>query len=313
YFTYLEKAFLCEDESLGYEYKLDILNKLLEAAKKDDYVRAQLKYLVSIFERQYPGEIAVCAIKADIAMIDNDLKSVQKNLIELVASEKSSYEVWQHLMSLDYHLQDFDNLYAHSKEVVELFPNILEAYQYFTVAAYLKSSFVEVVESVETAFLLAIDDQQVMVDLLSMQGDAYHALHKYEQSDSVYDYVLYKDAEYISVLNSYSYSLSERGERLDYALELSSRLIKLASDNPSYIDTHAWALYKNGKYGEALEYINKAISIMGDYSVFYDHRGDILYSLKRVDEAVGDWQKALELDPENESLPLKIKNKTIGN
>ncbi len=311
YFAMLEKAFSCEDESLTYELKMQILNQLLPIARNDDYIKVQIKRLASIVEKQYPSDVALSALKADIAMMNNDYKSVQQNLIDIVSEDKSSYEIWEHLMNIDYHLQDFDNLYAHSKEASELFPNMLTVYQYYVVAAYLKKEFREVVEAVDYASMLSLDNQQVMIDLLSMQGDAYNALKNFHKADSVYEYILFKDADFESVLNNYSYNLAVRGEKLDKALEMSTHLVEINPSSPTFIDTHAWVLYKNGKLDEALKFMDDAIAKDATNAVYYDHRGDIKFSLGRKDEAVTDWEKALELDPENSDLEEKVRKKSL--
>ena len=311
YFAMLEKAFSCDDESLTYELKMQILNQLLPIARNDDYIKVQIKRLASIVEKQYPSDIALSALKADIAMMNNDYKSVQQNLIDIVAEDKSSYEIWEHLMNIDYHLQDFDNLYAHSKEASELFPNMLTVYQYYVVAAYLKKEFREVVEAVDYASMLSLDNQQVMIDLLSMQGDAYNALKNYHKADSVYEYILFKDADFESVLNNYSYNLAVRGEKLDKALEMSTHLVELNPSSPTFIDTHAWVLYKNGQLDEALKFMDDAIAKDASNAVYYDHRGDIKFSLGKKDEALADWEKALELDPENSEIEEKVKKKSL--
>ncbi|MBQ2541768.1 MAG: tetratricopeptide repeat protein [Bacteroidales bacterium] len=311
YFAMLEKAFSCDDESLTYELKMQILNQLLPIARNDDYIKVQIKRLASIVEKQYPSDVALSALKADIAMMNNDYKSVQQNLIDIVAEDKSSYEIWEHLMNIDYHLQDFDNLYAHSKEASELFPNMLTVYQYYVVAAYLKKEFREVVEAVDYASMLSLDNQQVMIDLLSMQGDAYNALKNFHKADSVYEYILFKDADFESVLNNYSYNLAVRGEKLDKALEMSTHLVEINPSSPTFIDTHAWVLYKNGKLDEALKFMDDAIAKDATNAVYYDHRGDIKFSLGRKDEAVMDWEKALELDPENSEIEEKVRKKSL--
>ncbi len=316
YFIFLEKAFLCEDESLTYELKMQMLNQLLPLAQNDPLILVLTKRLVTIVDKQYPTTPSFSALKADLAMINKDYAEVRKNLMDIVAEDKSTYEIWESLMSFDLRLEDYDNLYIHSKEATELFPNILMTYQYYVLAAYLKEKFNEVIEAVNYASMLSVDNQEVMVDLLSMQGDSYHALKMYQQADSVYEYILYKDADYMPVLNNYSYNLSVRGEKLKRALELSSHLIELSPDNPTYIDTHAWVLYKNNMLDNALEFMNLAIEKDETYYVYFDHRGDILFSLGRIDEAVADWEKALSLisgdEKEEERIKIKINTKTLS-
>ena len=187
---------------------------------------------------------------------------------------------------------------------------MLTVYQYYVVAAYLKKEFREVVEAVDYASMLSLDNQQVMIDLLSMQGDAYNALKNFHKADSVYEYILFKDADFESVLNNYSYNLAVRGEKLDKALEMSTHLVELNS-SPTYLDTHAWVLYKNGKLDEALKFMDDAIAKDASNAVYYDHRGDIKFSLGKKDEALMDWEKALELDPENSEIEEKVRKKSL--
>ena len=159
--------------------------------------------------------------------------------------------------------------------------------------------------------MLSLDNQQVMIDLLSMQGDAYNALKNFHKADSVYEYILFKDADFESVLNNYSYNLAVRGEKLDKALEMSTHLVEINPSSPTFIDTHAWVLYKNGKLDEALKFMDDAIAKDATNAVYYDHRGDIKFSLGRKDEAETDWEKALELDPENSEIEEKVRKKSL--
>ncbi|MBQ1695702.1 MAG: tetratricopeptide repeat protein, partial [Bacteroidales bacterium] len=118
-------------------------------------------------------------------------------------------------------------------------------------------------------------------------------------------------ADFESVLNNYSYNLAVRGENLAKALEMSTHLVELNPSSPTFIDTHAWVLYKNGKLDEALKYMDDAIAKDNSNAVYYDHRGDIRFSLGKKDEALMDWEKALELDPENSEIEEKVRKKSL--
>ena len=52
------------------------------------------------------------------------------------------------------------------------------------------------------------------------------------------------------VLNNYAYFLSLEGRELEKALTMSSRAIALTDNNPTYLDTHAWVLFKLGRTAE---------------------------------------------------------------
>ena len=57
-----------------------------------------------------------------------------------------------------------------------------------------------------------------------------------------------------STLNNYAYYLSVRGERLGKALEMTEKSNRLSPNNPVFLDTWAWVLYKKGDFEEALKY-----------------------------------------------------------
>jgi len=97
-------------------------------------------------------------------------------------------------------------------------------------------------------------------------------------------------------LNNYAYYLSLRNERLDLAMKYSSLTIEIEPDNPSFLDTTAWILYKLGEYGEALKYIEMAYQNGGNHRYeIVKHYGQILVKLGRVEEAKKYFNHALTL------------------
>ena len=111
------------------------------------------------------------------------------------------------------------------------------------------------------------------------------------------------------ILNNYGYYLSLREVELEKAEKMSRITIIAEPDNPTYLDTYAWILYKSGKKELALEYIEKAIQSGGNEDPdILEHCGDILFALDRKEEALVYWKKALEVGSESEELAGKIEN-----
>ena len=114
----------------------------------------------------------------------------------------------------------------------------------------------------------------------------------------------------ILVLNNYAYYLSEEGRELDKAEQMSLRAIKAEPDNATYLDTYAWILYKQKRYAEAWEYIDKALSADSQPSdVLYEHAGDIQYQLGDVQRALDYWNQALDIQRETEMVDERLKKK----
>src|SRR5690606_31778335 len=109
-------------------------------------------------------------------------------------------------------------------------------------------------------------------------GDVYEALKDYENSEEHYQQALKLDPHNPMVLNNYSYYLSLRGQRLDEALDMSGKTLEMKPDEPSYLDTYGWILYRQGKYEKAREYIQRALDLSPESdATLWDHRGDVYW------------------------------------
>ena len=97
-------------------------------------------------------------------------------------------------------------------------------------------------------------------------------------------------------LNHLGYMLANQTTRHAEALELIERAIAISPDDPAIIDSLGWALYKVGRYEEALVQMRRAFAAFPDDEVA-SHLGEVLWALGRKDEAMQVWQNALEVEP----------------
>ena len=64
------------------------------------------------------------------------------------------------------------------------------------------------------------------------------------KSDKIYDQLIKNNPNDALAYNNYAYSLVERNKDLQRALSYAKKAVKLEPENPSYLDTIAWAYYK---------------------------------------------------------------------
>src|SRR5690606_23074016 len=103
---------------------------------------------------------------------------------------------------------------------------------------------------------------------------------------------------------------ADRGENLEEARDMIEKALRLEPDNAAYLDSLAWVLYRLGHLEEALAPMKRSIAIHEDEeetpdTVLYDHYGDILSGLGRVEEARRAWEKAVALKPD-EAVQKKL-------
>ena len=119
--------------------------------------------------------------------------------------------------------------------------------------------------------------------------------------------VIASDSNNAQALNYLGYMLADRGEQLPYALGLIERALRLAPDNPAYIDSYGWVCYKMGNYAVALSELQKAVGLLSNDAVIYEHLGDVYKSMGNMIEAERHYRRALEIDPDSIIIEEKLK------
>ena len=122
--------------------------------------------------------------------------------------------------------------------------------------------------------------------------------------------ILERDPEDATALNYLGYMLAERGQRLDEAVTLVQRALKLEPGNPSFLDSLGWAYYQQGKLDLADPPLTEAASKLPNNSVIQDHLGDLRFKQRRFSDATTAWQRALNGDGESIDRPA-IEKKIV--
>jgi Flp pilus assembly protein TadD len=82
---------------------------------------------------------------------------------------------------------------------------------------------------------------------------------------------------------------------LEQAEEMIRKAVAAEPENPHYLDSMGWVLYKRGKFEQAVEWLEKAAKLAAAEHTTWDHLGDAYHGLRQRDKSVEAWQKALEL------------------
>ena len=126
-------------------------------------------------------------------------------------------------------------------------------------------------------------------------------------SDRAYEQALDADPAHASALNNYAYSLAERGAKLDRALALARRAVRLAPGTAAYLDTLGWVHFKREDYEQARQRLDEALATGQASASVYEHRGDLAAEQGDEQTARRFWQQALERRPENAALKAKLE------
>jgi tetratricopeptide (TPR) repeat protein len=107
--------------------------------------------------------------------------------------------------------------------------------------------------------------------------------------------------------NYLGYMWAEQNSHLDEAEDAVKRALQLEPGNGAYLDSMAWVQYRQGKYDQALENLDRAIqNLPREDAVVFEHLGDVYIKLNRAPQAMEAWQKAKTIDPANADVAAKI-------
>ncbi|MCE9520208.1 MAG: tetratricopeptide repeat protein [Verrucomicrobia bacterium] len=107
-------------------------------------------------------------------------------------------------------------------------------------------------------------------------------------------------------LNYLGYMWLERGEHLDQSEQFIRKANELEPDNPAYVDSLGWVLFKRGKLAESLTELQRAESLMKEITAedaeILDHLAQAHDKLNQRELAEKYWRRVLDLKPDIKAL-----------
>ena len=253
----------------------------------------------------------LCAAYMSLKKMPEDtINTVYKRIVDI---EPDNVGARLQLLQSAWKKKDFGQVIAIAKPGVEYNPDNIWFY-YFLGLAYAQNDESELELNILRKGVEQANEESnkdIVSDFYAMIGDLLHEQGKYDEAYAAYDSCLQWKPDNIGCLNNYAYFLSVEGRDLPKAEQMSYRTVKAEPGNATYLDTYAWILFKQQRFEEARIYIDQAVAADSAQSaVIVEHAGDIYMLAGDSAKAMEYWQKALDLDEEeNALLQRKIKLK----
>ena len=306
----LKKAFA----SIGLDIDAKMKILLSYYAIKDRDLKKETLDLCQILVKTHPKEAKAYTIYADFLYQEKKIEGAKENYLKAIELDDSKLPIWNQLMFIESELQDNEALLIDSKKAIELFPNQPLFYFFYGATNLQNKAYKEAIEYLRIGKDYVFKNPLLLAQFYASLGDANHGLKKFEESDLAYEEALKIDPKNIYVLNNYGYYLSLREEKLDRAEELSAYCNDLEPDQSNYQDTYAWILYKQGKFAQARDWLEKALKNGAESNaVILEHLGDTYARLQNLVKALEFWNRAKTINDGSNSkfLDQKIADKKL--
>lgn len=143
-------------------------------------------------------------------------------------------------------------------------------------------------------------------DLLYARALAAEKVDRLDITESDLIKVLSTEPENANALNALGYTLADRTERLQEALEYISRAAKLIPDDPAILDSLGWVSYRLGKMQDALKWLGMAFEKLQDAEIAA-HYGEVLWKANQQNKAREVWNKGKKINAEHPVLVETLK------
>ncbi|CUH43565.1 tetratricopeptide repeat protein [Ruegeria atlantica] len=176
-----------------------------------------------------------------------------------------------------------------------------------------QENYVDAVGTYDTAIELTEQGVSGNWFLYYARGISHERLKHWEAAEADFRRALELNPDQPQVLNYLGYSLVERQEKLDEALNMIERAVAARPDSGYIVDSLGWVLFRLGRYDEAVAHMERAVELMPVDPVVNDHLGDVYWAVGRAREAEFQWKRALSFvdpdDTDGEADPERIRRK----
>lgn len=296
--------------------KTDIDTKIKEifpyvselATSGDKNLGITLMALTSVLAAVHPDDAKSHSVLGDVLYYNGQTDKALGEYKKTLELDDTKWPVWEQTLYIYSDKKDYKNLVKVSEDALDVFPNQGTAYYLNGVGYNGQREYREALNSLQQAMMMSSRNARLRYDVLNETGKSYYHIKQYDKSDKAFEEAMTINGKGPEALKNYSYFLAARGEQLDKAKDLATKLNKIAPKHPISLDAMAFVLYKMKDYSNAKQWLDKALETGGDSDpTILEHYGDVQYQLGNQTEALQYWQQALDKGGASEFLEKKVK------
>ncbi len=131
-------------------------------------------------------------------------------------------------------------------------------------------------------------------------------LKKYDEMEKILRKIITTHPDYAQAYNALGFSLADRNIKLKEAKQLIVKALEFSPEDPFITDSLGWVEYRLGNTIEALAILERAYASKTDPEIAA-HLGEVMWILKRNEDAIRTWDEGLSKNQNNEVLLETIK------
>ena len=147
----------------------------------------------------------------------------------------------------------------------------------------------------------ALADDPENEDLLYSRALVAEKIDRIDLAEEDMRRILANDPDNVRTLNALGYTLADRTDRYQEALQYIQKAYAQKPDDPAIIDSMGWVHFRLGKLNEARTYLQQAWDMTSDGEIGA-HLGEVLWTQGEHDAARRIWEESRKNSPDNPVL-----------
>ena len=283
---------------VSFEQKIDLAKLFVVRSVQDSSFVEPAYAMVDEINKRHPDNAKVYLLRGNAKLLHDQVTPAITDFKKALLMDPDNVEVWEDLVAAYLAQKDFRQAERMVFAAKKRFPKLTLRLRVLEGEVYYQSGHIKKAAMLlENALLQknAKKDKQLYLQAASTLALCYDKLGVPDKSIRLYETILEVDAGNIFTMNNLAYVLAVQGKELLKAKELAIKAVTAEPENPSYLDTLGWVLFRLGEYEKAREYLEKAERIDLREAEIRDH-------LSQVYEKLGDHQKAEEMKEKMKKL-----------
>ena len=187
-------------------------------------------------------------------------------------ADSSRYEVWELLLvSLSEVPQRESDMVAYASRAERLFPMQTLPKYLIAISLARNEKWAEALEKLESAAKWGFNKGYLEAECTGLMAECAYRSGQYDKAWPAYDRYLELRPDDWNMLNNYAYELALEGLRLEEALDMSRHTLEAQPQNANNLDTYGWILHLLGRDAEALPYIERALRLEPTNDTLREH------------------------------------------
>lgn len=332
-----------ETSDLDFESKLGLLLNYVRGLFDKPETRPRIDRMFEKMLDIHPGEARLHGLYGAYEQTLNNTEAAAEQYGYALDLNPEDEEMWKAYLTALTRLAKTNEVIQTCRDAMRNFPDVASFALFGAGNLSLNGRNDEALALLDSIPMSAYENPEMASTIKTSKADILVKMGRQNEGFELYRSAIALNPANAMAMNNYAYFMALDSVDLEQATVYAARAVEAEEDNPTYLDTYAWVMFRRKEFKEAKALIDRALALYeleeevdsvyidtADISgqvhdvaeevelveefqpsaEIYDHAGDIYFFNGYLKEALEYWKQAAALKPEDELIKRKVKYKT---